>query len=165
MPSFHAIRTSDVVLQAVTVLGLAVPFAASAQPPPPSPPIAGSSSFTIFLRGPPIGSDQIAFTRTASGWSIVSSGRVGAPIDALARRVEVRYTPDWRPIDMSLDATIRGQVHTLRTIVDGTAAKTDMVINAQATLKTDTIDPAAVLILPNSFFAPFEALAVRVRGA
>src|SRR6266540_2452398 len=106
------LRTSDFVL--LLVLGLAIPLAASAQPPPPSPPLAsGSSSFTIFLRGAPIGSEQIALTRTANGWSIVSSGRIGAPIDALARRVEVRYTPEWRPIEMSLDATIRGQVQTL----------------------------------------------------
>jgi pimeloyl-ACP methyl ester carboxylesterase len=161
MPSFHSIRA------ALAALGGALALGASAQPPPAqAPQVSRTSTFTIFLRGTPIGSEQIALTRSATGWSIVGSGRLGAPLDVVVRRVEVRYTPEWRPLDMSLDATVRGQAQTLHTIVEGTTATTNVVVDGRpATQKTDTIDPAAVLILPTPFFAPYEALAARFRNA
>jgi uncharacterized protein len=152
---------------AVFALALAAPIAASAQQPPLPPPLpdAGATNFTIFLRGAPIGSEQIAVSRTATGWTIASSGRLGAPIDVIARRLQARYTPDWRPIEFSLDGTVRGQPQTIRTTVEGTTAKSVMVVNGQTTEKSDTIDPAALLLLPSSFFGPYEALAVRLRTA
>ena len=152
---------------ALTALAVAVPLVASAQQPPVPPPLpdAGATNFTIFLRGAPIGSEQIAVTRTATGWTIASSGRLGAPIDVVARRLQVRYTPEWRPIEFTLDGTVRGQPQTLRTSVDGTTAKSQMNIAGQASEKSDTIDAAALLLLPNSFFGPYEALAARLRTA
>ena len=145
---------------ALAALLVAAPSAA-AQPAQTSP--EGATPFTIFLRSLPIGSEQIALTRSADGWSIVSSGRVGAPLDVISRRVEVRYTPDWRPRDLTIDATVRGQTQTLHTVVDGANAKTDFSANGQPTQKTDPIDPAAILIVPSAFFAPYEALAQRLK--
>ena len=153
---------------ALTVaLAVAVPLVASAQQPPVPPPLpdAGATNFTIFLRGAPIGSEQIAVSRTATGWTIASSGRLGAPIDVIARRLQVRYTPEWRPIEFTLDGTVRGQPQTLRTSIEGTTAKSQMTIAGQASEKSDTIDAAALLLLPNSFFGPYEALAARLRTA
>src|SRR5471032_2288970 len=109
MPSFHSIRAT------LAALAIATPLSASAQQPPVAPmrQEAGATNFTIFLRGAPIGTEQIATTRTATGWTIVSSGRLAAPIDVVARRVQVRYTPEWRPIELTLDGTLRGQVQTV----------------------------------------------------
>ena len=142
---------------------LAAPVVVSAQPAPSAP--DGAAAFTIFLRALPIGSEQIALTRSADGWSIVSSGRIGAPLDVIARRVEIRYTQDWHPRDMTIDATVRGQAHTLHAVVDGPTVKTDFTANGQPAQKTDPIDPAAVLIVPTGFFAPYEALAQRLKTA
>src|SRR5450756_1759300 len=151
MRSFHSIRA------ACTALAIAVPVAALAeQQAPPALQPAGTASFTIFLRGAPIGTEQIAVTRSAVGWTIVSAGRLGAPLDVIARRIEVRYTPDWRPIELTLDGSVRGQAQTVRTVVEGTTAKSDLVTAGQTTQKTDTIDPNALLILSNSFFGPYE---------
>jgi pimeloyl-ACP methyl ester carboxylesterase len=160
MPSFHSIRA------ALAALGVAVPLAVAAQPPPvPPAPAGGASTFTIFLRGAPIGAEQIALTRSATGWSILGSGRVGAPFDIIARRVEVRYTADWRPLELSLDATVRGGTQMVHTVVDGSTARTDVTIDGKVTQKTDTIDPGAALVLPTSFFAPYEAIAAQLRNA
>lgn len=156
MLSSHSIRA------VAAALALAVPCGASAQPAPPG---SGATSFTIFLRGTPIGNEQVALNRVADGWTIVASGRLGAPIDIIGRRVQVRYTPDWRPIEFSLDATVRGQPQTVRTIVEGTAAKSDISIAGQAQQKTDTIDPSAILVLANSFVGPYEAVAARLKTA
>ena len=132
---------------------------------PPQLQEAGATNFAIFLRGAPIGTEQIAVTRTATGWTIVSSGRLAAPIDVVARRVQVRYTAEWKPIEFTLDGTVRGQATIVRTVVEGTTAKSDITTAGQPAQKTDTIDPTALLLLPNSFFGPYEALAARLKSA
>jgi len=144
----------------------AAPLAAFAQIIP-APPLqeAGGSTYRIFVRGAPIGAEQVAVTRTADGWTIVSSGRLGAPFDVVGRRVQVRYTPDWHPVELSFDATVRGQQQTVHTIVEGTIAKSEINVGGQATQKSDTIAADSVLVLPNSFFGPYEALAARLRTA
>ena len=161
MPSFHSIRAT------LAALAIAMPLSASAQQPVVAPSLqeAGATNFSIFLRGAPIGTEQIATTRTATGWTIVSSGRLAAPMDVVARRVQVRYTPEWRPIEFTLEGTVRGQAQTTHTVVEGTTAKSDVTIAGQTTQKTDTIDPNALLLLPNSFFGPYEALAARLKTA
>ena len=40
----------------------------------------------------------------ASGWIITSTGRTGAPIDFTITRFEMKYTPDWQPLEMKLEA-------------------------------------------------------------
>ncbi|HMJ83128.1 MAG TPA: alpha/beta fold hydrolase [Vicinamibacterales bacterium] len=126
---------------------------------------AGAFTFTTFLRGAPIGTEQVALTRIADGWTIAGTGRLGAPLDIVGRRVQVRYTADWRPIELTFDATVRGQAQTIRTTVQGTTATSTISTGGQTTEKTDTIDAAAVLILPGGFFSPYEALAARLRSA
>jgi uncharacterized protein len=159
MLSSHSIRA------VAAALALAVPCGASAQPAPPPLNEPGATSFTIFLRGAPIGSEQVAVNRVAEGWTIASSGRLGAPLDVIGRRVQARYTPDWRPIEFSFDATVRGQAQTVRTVVAGTAAKSDISMAGQVQQKSDTIDANALLVLPNSFFGPYEAVAARLKTA
>src|SRR5436190_1966004 len=159
MPTSHSIRAM--------LAALALPLAAAAQQPPVPPALqeAGATSFTIFLGGAPIGTEQIAVNRLAAGWTIASTGRLGAPIDIVARRLLVRYTPEWRAVELTLDATVRGQAQTIRTVVEGTTAKSDLVVAGQATGKTDTVDPDALLLLPTGFFSPYEALAAHLRTA
>src|SRR6185295_4570541 len=132
-------RSSHSIRAVVAALAVAMPLVLSAQPPPVPTPLqeAGATNFTIYLRGTPLGSEQVALTRTATGWTIVSSGRVGAPIDVVARRLQVRYTPEWKPLEFTLEGTVRGQPQTIHTVVDGTTAKSDVVVAGQASQKTD----------------------------
>ena len=126
-------------------------------------PEASASTLTIFMRGAPVGTEQVAVTRSAEGWTIASTGRLNAPIDAVARRLEARYTGDWRPREFLFEGTLRGTAQTIRSAVDGTQVRTEMTIGGQPAQRTDTIDPNAVLILPNTFFGTFEAVAARLR--
>src|SRR4051812_29454340 len=159
--------SSNCIRATVAALWLAAPLGASAQPVPIPAPLqaAGATTFTIFLRGAPIGSEQVAVNRVADGWTIVSSGRLTAPLDVVGRRVQVRYTADWHPIEFTFDGTVRGQAQTVHTVVEGTTAKSDIMTAGQPQQKTDTIDANAILLLPSSFFGPYEALAVRLRTA
>jgi uncharacterized protein len=161
MRSSHFIRAA---MAACAVLGGAVGASPQLVPPPPLPE-ANATTFTIFLRGAPLGTEQVAVTRTAVGWTIASTGRISAPIDVIGRRIQARYTSEWRPLEFSFDGIVRGQAQSVHTVVDGSTARSDVTIGGQTQQKTDAIDPNALLIMANSFFGPYEALAVRMRGA
>ena len=145
---------------------LALPLGAFAQEPAvPQLQEAGATNFAIFLRGAPIGTEQIAVTRTATGWTIVSSGRLAAPIDAVQRRTQVRYTADWKPLEFTFDGVVRGVKQAVHTTIDGTTATSEITSAGQAKPKVEPIDPNAVLLFPSMFFGPFEALAARLKTA
>ncbi len=124
-----------------------------------------SSSFSIFVRSVPLGSEQIAVARSGDGWTISSTGRLGPPLDVVARRIQIRYTADWRPIEFSYDGLVKEQPEGLHTAIEGTTATNQIIRDGQAQDKTDTIDPASVLVMTNRFFSAYEAVAARVAGA
>jgi len=133
----------------------------------PQRPAAGtvpSSSFTIFLRAVRAGSEQISLERTAEGWTISSSGQIGAPVELLSKQVEVRYTADWKPLSLKIDGTLRGQPLKVQTEVTGETAHSTITQGGQSGERTDTIGADAV-ILPSPFFGPFEALSQRLKSA
>jgi pimeloyl-ACP methyl ester carboxylesterase len=125
---------------------------------------AAPSTFTIFLRAVPIGTEQVTVRRTTDGWMISSDGRLGPPLDVITRNLEVRYAADWKPLSLFIDATTRGQATTLRTVVAGTTARNEVATGVAESGQVHTIDEAAVL-LPNLVFAPYEALSARLRDA
>ncbi len=131
----------------------------------PQTPERATSHLTIFVRNVPIGNEQVTVTRTADGWTISSTGRLGPPLDAVARVIEVRYNSDWSPREFRFDATVRGTAQSIRTVVNNGSATTDLDIGGQKTQKTDALEASSVLLLPNSFFGPFEAVAARLRTA
>jgi pimeloyl-ACP methyl ester carboxylesterase len=155
----HFSRAAGIV--AVAALGLgSTATATRAQAPPPS-----TSTFLVFFRSTPVGNEQVAVEKSANGWSITSSGRVGAPFDLIIRSLQARYDADWKPLELTLDATLRGQAATVHTRVNGTTAQTETTpFGAAPVAKSDQIDARAVL-LPNPFVAPYEALAARLRTA
>jgi len=141
-----------------------VSIASAQQPAAPLLAGANTSSFAVFLGSVRVGTEQVVVTRTAEGWTILSTGRIGAPLDVTARRMEVRYTSDWKPVDFSLDATVRGQPQTIHTTFDGTTAKNDITVAGQTTTKSDPVEAGAI-VLPNALFAGYEALAARLKTA
>jgi pimeloyl-ACP methyl ester carboxylesterase len=156
----------DCTRAACAALLVALPLAARAQqpgPPPPSPG-AGAESFAVFIRGARVGSEQIAVTRTAEGWTVASSGRLGAPAEVVSRRVQIHYDANWNPRSASVDATIRGQAFSIQSTVTGTTATTHVVNGTQAADRTDPIAPDAVF-LPSPFWGPFDALAQKLKDA
>src|SRR5919197_1960290 len=158
MPSIHCICAG---LPAVL---MAVPIEVGSKAPWPVP-RAGGTPFRIFLRGAPIGIENVAVSRGAEGWTIVSSGRIGAPLDVVARRIQVRYTADWRPLEFSFDGMVRGQAQSVVATVDGATARSNINVAGQTSQKSDPIGGDTLLVLPNSFFGPYEALAARLTHA
>src|SRR5260221_3101875 len=153
------------ICAALVALAGAVPIANAQQATAP-PPLSNSSTsgFTIFLRGVPVGIEQISVIRTPDGWTILSTGRIGVPIDVTDSKQEIRYAADWKPIEFTIDATVRGQPQSIHTTFDGTTANNDITMAGQTTTKSDPIEAGAI-VLPNALFSPYEALAARLKTA
>jgi uncharacterized protein len=149
----HSIRAAVLVAATASV-------AAAQTPPSPT----GTSNFAVFLRGVQIGTEEVSVVRGADGWTIASNGRIGAPIDLLIRNLQIRYDADWKARELTLDATLRGQEVGLRINITGTTATTRQNNAGQAVERTDPVDPGVVL-LPNPFFAAYEAVAARLKNA
>jgi pimeloyl-ACP methyl ester carboxylesterase len=157
MRVFHCTRAIVGALATLAVLGAGA-GRADAQP-------AAESNFTIYVRSAAIGNERITVEKSAAGTIISSTGRLSPPVDVVIRQFTARYDPQWHPLELTIDASIRGQVSSLHTTVNGTSATTEMTGAAGAPLSTtDTIDPQA-LFLPNPFIAAYEAIAARTVGA
>jgi hypothetical protein len=120
----------------------------------------------IFLRGVAIGVEQMTVFRSADGWDILSTGRLGPPLDVVARKLEVRYTADWKPLELTLDSTVRGEFQKVFTTITGTTATIEVTTGTgtEPIRKAETIDPNSIL-LPNVFYSPYEALAAQLKNA
>jgi pimeloyl-ACP methyl ester carboxylesterase len=64
---------------------------------------------------------------------------------------------------MTLDTTVRGQPQTIRTTFSGSTITSVINIAGQSSVITATATPQ--IVLPSVFFAPYEALAARLRTA
>jgi uncharacterized protein len=130
--------------------------------PVPAPVPSPEASFSIFIQGSPIGSEQATITSTPTGWIVRSSGRIGNPVNLTTSRFEVRYDRQWRPILLEVDATLRGQPMILRTSFADGSAHSDVIQNGVSTQKTDKV-AADTVVVPNMFFGAYEALAERLQ--
>ncbi|MGC4085206.1 MAG: alpha/beta fold hydrolase [Vicinamibacterales bacterium] len=155
---FHCIRARIAGLLAAVAL-IASPGQTLAQP-------ADESAFTIYVRGTAVGNEQVTVQQSADGWTITSSGRLSQPIDLVVRQFKARYDAAWHPLELIVDATLRGVPSFLSTTISGTTASNEIAgaPGTERVRRTDTIDPAAIL-MPNPFIAPYEVLAARLRTA
>ena len=117
--------------------------------------------FAVFLRGVTIGAEQVTVTRTAEGILIAGNEGIGPPLNIVARRAEIRYTADWRPLDCLIEGSVGDLQLLLHTTVTGTTASTALTQGKNVGQKTDEI-AADALLLPNVFFGAYEALAARL---
>jgi uncharacterized protein len=144
-------------LSAVVAL-LLVAGAAAAQ----EAPVPGPANYMIFLKGQQVGREQANLTRTPDGWRIMSTSSITAGQMTLENRhFEVRYTTDWQPVELRIDALIGGRQFGLNTSFGLTTAVNEITSGGTTNSKTDTIS-ARALVVPNNFYAAYEAVAARL---
>jgi uncharacterized protein len=122
------------------------------------------ATFTVFVRGTPIGTEEVTVTRTPEGTTIRGTSRLGAPLSLTIRRAELHYGADNRPQEATLEGSLGTQLLGLHTVVTETTATSDATQGLQNAHKTDEIAADAVL-LPNAFFGAYEAIAWRLASA
>jgi len=137
---------------------LAAASGAAAQAPQPEP---GDAAFGVFVRSTQIGREQVTLARTDSGWIITSSGSLNPPLDLTLNRFEIKYTADWEPQEMKLDARVRSTPVGVTTSFSLTSAINEVMQAGRTGSKTDQIS-ARTVVLPNNVFGAYEALAARL---
>ena len=135
---------------------------AAAQPPIEVTP--GAATFNVFVRSTLIGFEQIEVTRGPNGWIIRSRGDLSQPIDLQNRFFEVEYDEQWRPQTLTIDGVRANIPFSVRTTFDANGATTELEEGGQRFSVTNPVPPDAV-VLPDYFFAAYEALAFRLAGA
>jgi len=149
---------------ALTAALLAIATATASAAGQPAQPAPGDAVFSVYLRNTPIGREQVALSRTDTGWLITSSGSTGAPVEFTIDRFEMKYAPDWQPLEMKLDARLHNAPAIVSTSFGMTSAVSEITQNGHTVAKTDQIT-ARTIVLPNNVFGAYEALAVRVFSA
>ena len=126
-----------------------------------SKPTPGQATFNIFIAGTPAGIELVDLSRTTDGWAIRSSGRISSPINLENQHFEVEYDNDWQPIRFSINAIRSGETFSLETTFDERSATSIVQQRNMRTTNRLAVEPD-VVILPNYFFASYEAMAVRL---
>jgi pimeloyl-ACP methyl ester carboxylesterase len=138
------------------ILLLAVPAAAQ-----PAPPQSGSTAYNIFLRGSSIGREDVTVVTSAEGTTITVAGRMGPPVNAITRKAEFKYAPDWTATSFTLDGSIAGGNVAINSTFSGGKATTTGT-QAGTTVNATHDVAAKTFVLPNGVFGGFAAVARRL---
>jgi pimeloyl-ACP methyl ester carboxylesterase len=125
---------------------------------------SGTASFSVFLRGQRIGTEEVTVTKAPDGWTLSATGRTGPPLDFSFDKFSARYSPDWHVRSLEITGQMRGQAMVLNTTFAKGSAVSDVVQTGQQTTLTHPVSPSAV-VLPNNFYGAYEALAQRLHTA
>jgi len=127
-------------------------------------PVPGDATFSVFVAGREIGREQVRLSKSGTDWVLTSTSRIGAPLDITVNRFELKYSADWQPIELKLDARIRQNAVAIASSFGLTTAVNEITQNGVTNAKTDQIS-ARTIVIPNNFFAAYEALAARLAGS
>ena len=141
---------------------LALPAAAQQPQPPPAAPAA--VGYTVFLRGTPVGHQEVTVRSDAQGLVVSGQGQLAAPLDVITRKAELKYRPDQTAESLTLEARIMGVDITLQTTFENGMAVSKGMQGNIPIATTDMVSPQSVL-LPNVFFGSHAVLARRLAGA
>ena len=141
----------------VLLLCLAAP--AVAQQASPSKP----TGFTVFLRGTPIGREEMSVEQNAAGLTITSQGRLLAPLNSVIKKAEFKYRPDGSPELFTFEGNANNTDVALRTSFTDNTAVTEGTQGGKPLKVSHSIAPQAI-VMPNGVFSAYAALARRLVG-
>jgi pimeloyl-ACP methyl ester carboxylesterase len=144
------------------LVGLAAPAAAQQpQAAQARQPVEGATGYTVFLRGQPIGREDVTVLRTAAGaTTIVSQTRLGPPVNLVTRRAEVRYRADGTAEAVYIEAQLNGVDVDLTTTFAEGIATTKGTEGGVPIERTDKVS-SDTIALPNLMFGVYEAIGRR----
>ena len=142
------------LLHCTWALLVLAPAAADAQQKPP----AGPTAYTTFVKGTPIGREDVTVRSDASGLTVTSEGRLGAPVNLIIRRAEFRYAADGSPQLFQLEGDSNGADISIKTTVAGGNVTTEQTKLPPITHPVS----AQALLHANGLVASYVALAQRL---
>ena len=135
--------------------------AAQPQPQNTSAPGTASAGYTVFLRGQPIGREDVTVQEGTDGLRVVSEGRLSSPLNIIIRRAEFKYRSDWSPESFLLDADIAGGDTMVRTTFTAGTAITEGTQSGKPFKASHAVSPQS-LVATNAVFGSYAALARRL---
>src|SRR5689334_16236354 len=123
-----------------------------------------TSVFTVLSGGRAIGTASATVSSSAEGWSISARESLGPPFELATTRLFVRYSPDWRPIGLSVEGSLAEQTLTLATTISGETARSQGFWHGRQIDVTHRVSPDA-LVVAADLFPTYEALAARMSSA
>ena len=120
--------------------------------------------YTVFLRGTPVGHQDVSVRSDAEGLTISGQGQIADPINILTRKAEVRYRADLSPASLVIESRIGGVDVTLQTMFSDGMAVSQGMQGGVPIAATDMVFPQSVM-LPNVFLGAHAVLARRLAGA
>lgn len=137
-------------------MAVAIPAFAQQTPDP-----TGSSTFIVLLDGTRIGAETVTIRRVGDDWLVSGNGLLQPPLDISTMRFELRYGPDWQPVQFAMESSLRGQPMALASSFGLTTANNTMTQGDQRGANAQQITPRSAVV-PNNFFAAHESVAVRL---
>jgi hypothetical protein len=150
------IRHLSVALAALTTLAARQPA-----PPPPGVPAPGTATFAIVLRGARIGSATVSVQPAGTGWLISETAHQSAPVNLQTTKFELTYDAGWQPSRLVVEAVLGGQAVNMTSTFTPTLATNNLSGSSRTGSFSQPISARAI-VLPNSFYGAYEALAVRL---
>lgn len=118
----------------------------------------------MFMGGRQVGQEQVNVARSGGNWVITATGQVSIGQPLVTNKFEAKYTSDWQPLELHIDAESGGRPMTLSTSFGMTTAVNEITQGDTTNSKTDQVS-ARTIVLPNNFYAAYEAMAPRLAGA
>jgi pimeloyl-ACP methyl ester carboxylesterase len=129
-----------------------------------TPAVEGEAELLVFVGGRQIGREQVRVARAAGTLVVTSTATFAAPLNMTVNRYETKYTSDWQPIEMHINAIQGTRALELATSFSMTNAINEITQNGVTNSRTDEIS-ARTVVLPNNFYAGYVVLAARLSGA
>ena len=102
MRAFHCTLTLALLLALPAASAFAQSASADRAQAPAVPAAPAAVGYTVFLRGAPVGHQEVTVRSDAQGLVISGQGQLAQPLDVITRRAELKYRPDQTPEAASL---------------------------------------------------------------
>jgi uncharacterized protein len=139
---------------------LAAPAAAQQAPAPARQP----TGYRVFVRGIPVGREDVTVEQNAGGMTITSQGRLDAPLNVAIKRAEMKYRADGSPELFTFEGNTSNNEISVRTTFENNVAATTGTQAGQAVNISHPLTPRAI-VLPNGVFGAYAALTSRLVGS
>lgn len=123
-----------------------------------------SDSYVVFMRGAAIGRENVTTRVDATGTTITSQGRMGAPVNSVLQHAELQYGPAGTAQRLTVEAVTAGVAATVRSSFKDGSVTTQASSQGKTGSTTQTVASGAVII-PGGVFGAFTALTPRLRSA
>jgi hypothetical protein len=149
---------------ALLAIGSATASAAPDDPQASPEPASGRASFVVYVKGARVGQAESSLERTADGWRIRGTSRLGAPLNLTVRRLDIGYDLSWKPRYITMELVAPARTAVISSAFQHGVAFTDIVSKGEATSEKANVAEDTI-VLPNLVFSAYEALAARLTDA